>query len=157
MAKAKSKSKKKNQLIGHNSASAEDDEEMRRIAKAQRSLDNEKSAKKAEWKERDEKLLARLGGIGQTRKSFKEPYALFCRLADAENDDDAKQKQNDNVVFLAAQRRAYDALTPGKQTDWISLIQDAAQIENLREQEERAAAEAAAEAVDDPEETEADV
>lgn len=112
MAKAKTKRKTKAKtkpptLRGHNSASAEDDAEMLKVAKAQRSLDKKRDTARAEWKEEQSKLTARLKEIGMSRKAFGLPYANWMALQDAEDDDAAKQAREKNIVYLAQQRRAY--------------------------------------------------
>lgn len=157
MAKAKSRKKaaKKNNnpMMGHNSDSAERDAELVKIAQAQRKLDKDKRDTRADLKERHDKLTGRLKEIGISRQAFDQPYANFCRLADAENDQDARKARDDNKVYLAQQRVAYNALGQGETIDWIDLIQDAAEIEKTREEAEREAAEAAAAGAEEPAET----
>ena len=128
--------------------------ELVKIAKAQRSLDNEKSTQQTAWRERHKKLTERLSAIGISRQAFAQPYQNFNRIQNAEDDDAKKQAQEKNVVYLAQQRTCYDALNVGEQLDWVNLVDDAAEIEKRKEEEEREHAEAAAEggteAVDTP-------
>ncbi len=156
MAKAKKK-KAVHGARGHNSADADVTAEILKVAKAQRSLDNERRKANADFRERHKKLTDRLRDIDISRQAFAQPFANYMRIADAENDEDAKKAKEDNTIYLAEQRRCYDALSVGESLDWIDLVQDADEIRKLREEEERAAAEEAAEAGEDAEETKAEV
>ncbi len=141
---------------GHNSNPHDPavQEELGKIAKAQRSLDNEKAKTKADWREREKKLTERLENVGFTRDQYKAPYKRFCEIADCDNDDEVKTVRENHRIFLAKQRQAFDALGQGDQINWIDLIQDADEIEKLRAEEaekaDAAAAESGEEAVDTP-------
>lgn len=123
--------------VGDNSDKEKRNDEFRKIAKAQRLLDNEKAATQADWRKRHKALTARLVAIESSRQAFAQPYANFCRIANAENDDDAKRAAEDNKMYLAQQREAYDALSPNEQIDWINLVQDAEKLRKDREEAER--------------------
>ncbi len=155
MAKARKKKKPAAGERGHNSDGAEIAAEILKVAKAQRSLDKQKAKARADFKEQQDKLTDRLSLVGISRKAFKLPYDQFCRVSDAEDDADAKRATEDGKMYLAEQRRVYDALSVGQTIDWVDLIQDAEQIQKLREREEREAAEAAAEEGEAATETEA--
>ncbi len=157
MAPKKKKKKPEHGQRGHNSNDADLAAEILKVAKAQRSLDNERRKANADFRERHKKLTDRLRDIDISRQAFAQPYANYCRIADSENDDDAKVAQADNKIHLAAQRRCYDALSVGMSLDWIDLIQEADEIKKLREQEELKAAEEAAESADDATDTPAEV
>lgn len=157
MAKAKKKAKKKNPNVGHNSDGARDMDEIRKIAKAQRLLDRKKRDALAEFKQQHKDLTNRLEKAGISREEFADPYKKFCKLADCDTDEDAKVELENQKIFLANQRRTYDALNPGGQMDWIDLVQDAEQIQKLRDEAEAEAARAAAEGADEPEETAAEI
>ncbi len=140
----KSAKKKSIPMKGHNSGDATRDAEIVKIAKAQRSLDKERSDMRATWKTRQDALTARLQEIGQSRDSFKAPYKVFCEVADAKDDQEAQEALANAKVFLAQQRIAYDALGQDDQIDWVDLIQDAEEIQELRDQAQREAEEAEA-------------
>lgn len=160
MAKKKTARKKtpmKEPGIGHNADNGEDMDELRKIAKAQRTLDKEMESTRKDWTERKRNLTARLEKVGKTREQFKEPYDHFCKIADAKDDAEARKAKEDRKVFLAQQRVIYDALGQGDSIDWVDLIQDADEIRALREEEEQKAAEEAAAAASDAEETPAEI
>lgn len=157
MAKAKSakkKAAKRAPLIGHNSDDAATNDELRKIAKAQRTLNKEKKDVKKDWRDREKGLTERLEKIGFTRDQFKAPFERFCDLADAKDDVEAETIKQEHRIFLAQQRKAFDALGHGDTIDWVDLIQDADEIRKMREEEEQRAAEEAAAQGDDGEETE---
>lgn len=153
MATKKKAKKKKAAGVGHNSAGAADLEEIRKIAKAQRLLDRKKTDAMAEFRQQHKDLTNRLEKAGMSRDEFRQPYADFCKVADCDTDEDAKIVKENQKLFLANQRKIYDALSPGGQVDWVDLIQDADQIRKDREEAERIAAEEAAEAVEEPEDS----
>lgn len=157
-AKAKAKANgSRSPLIGHNSDHAAEQEEMRKIAKAQRTLDKEKTSVKKDWRDREKGLTERLEKIGYTRDQFKAPYKRYCEIADCKNDDEAQSVRQAHRIFLAQQRKAFDALGHGDTIDWVDLIQDADEIRKLQEaQEAQAAAEAAA-STDEPSDTPAEI
>lgn len=144
-------------LIGHNSDHAADQDEIRKIAKAQYSLDRRKKEAMDDFRQEHRNLTARLEKLGMTRNEFREPYAKFVAYNDCDSDEDAKKAQEDAKIFLANQRRMYDALSPNTTLDWIELIQDADKIKADREAEDRRAAEEAAAAAEEPEETPAEI
>lgn len=151
---AKKKAAKRAPQIGHNSDEAAMNEELRKVAKAQRTLNKEKKDVQKDWREREKNLTERLEKIGFTRDQFKAPFKRFCDLADAKDDAEAKTVKEEHRIFLAQQRRAFDALGQGDTIDWVDLIQDADEIRKLREEEEQRAAEEAAAQGEDGEETE---
>lgn len=155
VAKAKSKAKRqpKSKMIGHNSDDQNIKDEILKVAKAQRKLDNQKAEIRAEEK----KLKQRLAAVDVTLQQFRPAYVHYCDIADANDDADAKRIHENHQVFLAGQRKCFDALSVGGQIDWIDLVQNAEDIQKLREEEEREAAKAAAEAGEEPEETAADI
>lgn len=167
--RAKAKSAKKTNgarspMIGHNSADAASAEELAKIAKSQRTLNKEKRSVQKDWRERQAKIRERLAEIGYTEKQFKAPFDFFEELADAKNDDEAKTIRENHKIFLAQQRKAFNALGTGEQLDWVNLIQDGDELlavradeERKREEAERAAAEAAAAGAADAEDAPAQV
>ena len=157
---AKKKAAKKNKrvpMMGHNSEQAAIDDELRKVAKAQRSLDKEKADIKKGWRDKEKARTERLEKIGYTRAQFKEPFTRFCAIADAKDDAEVETIRQEHIIFLAQQRKAFDALGHGQQLDWVSMVQDADEIRKLREEEERAAAEAAAAGGEDAEDTPAEI
>lgn len=150
MATKKARKKKAKKVgPGHNSGDQTDMDEIRKIAKAQRLLDKKKDDFNKEHLKSHKDLTNRLEKAGMTRDEFKQPYADFLKIAECETDEDAKIVRENQKLFLANQRKIYDALSPGGQVDWIELIQDAEQIRKDREEAEREQAEAAAEAGED--------
>lgn len=154
--KARAK-KRRDPQMGHNSDQQAVRDELLKIARAQKALDKRKADARAEFKTEHDKLTGRLKEIGISRQAFKLPYDNFCGVAAAENDDDARRAIEDNKLYLAQQRIAYDALGQQGQIDWVDLVQDAEQIQKLREEADRKAAEEAAAGGDDPKDTAAQV
>lgn len=149
--KTAKKKKPKHGSKGHNSAVEKDLDELRKIAKAQLSLDRRKSLAMSDFREEHKNLTNRLEKAGFSRDEFKQPYADFVKIAECDTDEDAEIVKQNQKLFLANQRRAYDALSPGGQIDWIDLVQDADEIRKAREEAEKAAEAEAAEAAESAE------
>lgn len=155
--KPKTKTKTKSNQIGHNSDGHKDQEEMRRIAKAQRNLNRRKKDAMDAFKKEHKDLTNRLEAAGYTREEFKEPFDDFCAIADCDTDEDVKIVVENQKIRLANKRRIHDALSPNAQLDWINLIQDADEIRKLRDEAEATRAAEAAEAGENATDTPAEV
>lgn len=153
----KPRKSKKPAMYGHNSASAEDDAEMLRVAKAQKALDNRRATARAEFKQEQDKLTARLREIGISRKAFMLPYANWLAIQNADDEDGAKQAYEKNVIYLSEQRRAFNALSAGEQIDFVNLLEQAEGINKRKAEEEAAALEEASDDVEDADDNRVEV
>lgn len=124
--------------VGHNSDDQAQKDEMLKVAKAQAKLEDQKAEIRAEEK----KLKKRLADVGVTLQHFKPAFAHYMEIRDAKDDAEVKRIQDDYALFMDSQRRCFEALSPGAQADWITMIQDAPDIRAQRELEEREAREA---------------